>query len=171
MKAWQRLGVLTAVLVVLSACGYKPLYPSAKQNVSNVHVASVTMREVELKPGSRRAAQLLAQSLKRHYYGDSYAPYQLSIRLTERTSELSVSRAATTTRSSVSMSGDMVITRDGEEVHRSGLSVFVPYNVEDSPFGTEAGREQARESAVREIETTIVNRIGIILHKNEREDN
>lgn len=171
MKTWRQLSLLAVVLLVLTACGYQPLYPNARQNVSNVHVASVTMRQVENAPGSRRAAQLLAQNLKRHFYGDSYAPYQLTIRLDERTSELSVSRAATTTRSSVSISGDMVITKNGEEIYRSGLSVYVPYNVEDSPFGTEAGREQARESAVREIETTVLNRIGIMLHKNEREDN
>ena len=57
MRVWRQLGLLTAVLVVLSACGYKPLYPNAKQNVSNVHVASVTMSQIENKPGARRAAQ------------------------------------------------------------------------------------------------------------------
>lgn len=156
------MGLRTTIIgvlgLVLAACsGYSPLYKSLEgQGLADVHVRNIAMQEVKRAAGERRVAQLVTQKLMRRFSGAEHAPYVLDMAIEEVLSTIAVRRDATDQRFSLQLNGRIYLYRGEEKVMDVILSTSAAYNVEDSPYGTEAGRERARQSAASTLSDEVL---------------
>lgn len=153
----------------LTACmGYTPLYAPIKGEVSSVYVDEVRMTEVEHNVGERRVAQIVANQLRQMFHGESSSDYAVDVSIKETKSTLAVRRDATDQRLQIDLRATVKLSKDGDQVFETILNSDAAYNVEDSPFGTDQGREQARESAARELSDSIIRRIALFLSEQDK---
>ncbi len=148
----------------LTACtGYQPLYQQTKA-LPGVVVGSVEMAQIEYNPGERRVAQKVAQQLNRFFKGGSANDLTLNISIHETINELAVRRDATVERSQVNLQASITLLDiEGKSVFNTKLTSTSAYNVEDTPYSTEAGKVFARESAANTLTDKIAERVQYFL--------
>lgn len=156
--------------VVLSGCfGYEPLYSQGGHVVSDVHVGAVTMKGAEILDGERRSAQLVAQRLHRIFVAGETAPYTLEMSLKEEKTTLALERDATEQRLQLNLIADLQLKdKEGVVVFQTDIETSAPYNVEDTPFGTDSGKERARSSAVKAISDEAVHRVSFYFYNRNK---
>lgn len=164
--------IVSLSAMILSGCfGYEPLYSQGGHVVADVRVGDIVMDEIDRGFGERRSAQLVAQRLNRIFVAGEGAPYTLNMSLREEKTTLALERDATEQRLQFDLIADMKL-KDAENnvVFQTSMETSAPYNVEDTPFGTDSGRERARSSAVKVIADEAVHRVSFYfynLHKKE----
>ncbi len=153
-----------AAAVLLTGCGFKPIYGSAGETNIGAELATVEIALIKDRIG---------QQLRNHLL-DSINPggtptnpnYRLVVRLTELKQELAVKKSEISTRANLSFSARFELqglkTQLGTSF--SGVSQIVTsYNILSSDFGTLAAEQDARSRAVRELSADITNRIAAFL--------
>jgi LPS-assembly lipoprotein len=149
-------------LLLLTACGYTPLYapPTGGQGLAPIQVGTVAMARVEIQPGQRLVAQEVAQRLQQafpHTQGTT-----LNVEIAETTTALALERTATVRRAEITLTGTVrLLGATGQEALRVSLSAVAPYNVENNPFSTESGKSFARQIAARNLADSIVRRVAL----------
>lgn len=137
-----------SLCVALAACGYSPVYKTSKEGFSEVYVANVTSYLEKGSVGERRVAQMTAKRLEQMFYGNVNAPYHLYLQVEERRTTLAVLRDATEDRFSLLLRGELELRdHNGKTLLNRVVDARAPYNVEDSPYSTDVGRDRARQSA------------------------
>ncbi|MBI1363800.1 MAG: hypothetical protein GC134_07420 [Proteobacteria bacterium] len=151
---------LCATLLLTACAGYSPLYKSLEgDGLADVYVRHIAMQQVKRAAGERRVAQLMTQRLMRRFSGGPEAPYALEISVEEVLSTIAVRRDATDQRYNLQLNGRVYLFKDGEKVLDEILSTSAAYNVEDSPYSTESGRDRARQSASNTLSDEVLLRV------------
>jgi LPS-assembly lipoprotein len=152
--------LLLAVGLGLAACGYKPIYRALDgQGLADVSIRQVAMTTGQRAAGERRVAQLVNQRLMRRFSGGENARYKMDVSIEEVLSTIAVRRDATDQRYALLLNGRVFLYRGDELVMDVILTTNAPYNVEDSPYGTESGRDRARQSAANTLADEILLRV------------
>lgn len=164
--------VLLASLISLGVTGcfgYNPLYHSIQSTFSDVKVEKVEMDVVEYRSTDRRSAQMLAQRLSQTFTGENTQDYFVSVLLTEEKNTLAVARDASDERLELSIWATVKLkdTQD-QVVFQTRVEASAPYNIEDSPYATESGKERARLSAINVLSDEIVHRLSFYFYNQEK---
>lgn len=163
MNKW----ILSAVLV-LSACGYSPVYEKTAKTFTQVSVGSVQVAQDQKLPGERRVAQLVERRLTQIFTASEASAYTLNVFLDEDRRTLAVLRDATEDRFEVTLRARIHLQNNaGEKVFVKDIVSSAPYNVESSPYGTEAGKDRARQSAAESISAEVIKNVNFYLHSQE----
>jgi len=162
--------ILLAATVSLTGCmGYSSLYKQTSEDIGNVYVGNVSVVSLGIKAGERRVAQLVHQRLRYSFHAAEESQYVLSAKIREDNVTLAVRRDATDQRLQLNLSAEVMLhDAEGKEVFKTTIGASAPYNVEDSPFGTDAGREQARTSAARTLGDEVTYRVIRFLHSSKQ---
>lgn len=158
---------LFGVILLLSACsGYTPLYQITQNATQSVSVGPIKMRDIEINVGQRRVAQIVRQKLLQSF-PHSDGEYSIHLTVEEETSSLAVRRDATESRLRLSLAAFLTLQNTkGDVVFKRDFTVSSAYNVEDSPFGTDAGRDHARLSASAMLVDEVIDIVNLYLHQN-----
>jgi len=156
---------VVAAAFSLTGCGYSPLYKKTAEEIGHVYVGDVSMVSLGVHAGERRVAQLVHKQLRQSFHSSDQNHYVLSANIREDNVTLAVRRDATDQRLQLNLTADVLLRdSEGKEAFKTTLAASAPYNVEDSPFGTDAGREQARTSAARTLGDEVTYRVIRFLH-------
>lgn len=161
----MRRAVVFALPLLLSACGYTPLYaPSegAATAASHAQIGDVSMAHVEYNVGERRVAQTVSQRLQLAFPNQSADMDTVIVRITEDTSTLAVQQTATVQRAQINLKGEVEIQApEGQTLLKATVRTSASYNVESTPYGTEAGKTSARLTAARNLADEITRRLAL----------
>jgi hypothetical protein len=152
----------------LTACSYQPLYSIIKEDMAQVAVGEVKMKIVTHKVGERRASQVVYKKLAQSLNGDG--SYRVNVAITESISTLAVRRDATDQRLELNLTGDVTINDDsGKVLFKTDMTSSVAYNVEDTPFATDAGKERAKTAAAIALSGEIIRTVTLYFRQNSSE--
>lgn len=165
MKFWAIFSVL-----LLAGCGYKPLYGNVNETLNNVYVEKVEVFEFERQAGARRIAQYLQQELSLRFTGKANARYYLSLEVKEDLRDLAVRRDSIVQRQALQLEARALLVDKvtDKTLLRRTIRVSSAFNADLSPLGADAGEDQARRSAARDVETELLNNVGLALHKHRQ---
>lgn len=160
---------LLALLVLLSACGFRPLYgeqPAGEvsADLSNVEIALIEDRSGQIlhnylrdriNPGGRPGA----------------ATHRLDVSLRERFQDLGIRRDETATRVNFRANAVYRLTELGEineVVVEDRTQAITSYNIVESEFGTISARDDARERALRLLADRIAAKVAIYFNRERQ---
>ena len=143
---------LLLCLVLLSACGFRPLYaPAGDAGGPIADLAAVTVERIDDRPGQELRNQLVDLLNP----GRLQAPprYRLEVRLEEELNELAVERSGFATRANLRMEASYALYAAGgtAPLVRNQSRVVSSYNIGDARFSTLTANEAARSRALRQI--------------------
>jgi hypothetical protein len=162
------------LLLALAACsGYSPLYDMQARGEAAVIIGQVAMQNVERNVGERRAAQWVAQRLRRSFPAQQ-GEYRVDVELKEKIVTLAVRRDATVERFRLDLTAYMKIYDQNEgdqEIFYTTLASSSAYNVESTPYSTDVGKVFARQSAAKSLSDEITRQVWLVLrdHRNKTE--
>ena len=158
----QALGsALLAALVLLGACGFRPLYGSKERGAAAAELAAV-----EIKPIADRVGQQLHNLLldRINPRGRPAEPrYILKIRLTQGIERLAVRKTAFSTRANLRLTAifDLEPAAGGDSLV-SGTSLAISsYNILNSEFATLTSEKDARTRATGQLAEDIRTRLAV----------
>lgn len=152
---------LIGVLLVLSSCGFQPLYGGAKnrtvnQELGHIHVATIEDRQGQI------LHNLLLDRL--NATGRPGKPkYTLSVKMQLSKSEIGLKFTEEATRAKLTLSVQYYLTenRTGELMAEGAVRSVNSYNITDSEFARVASEEDATERASREVSDEIRTRLSV----------
>lgn len=151
-----------ASLLLLTACGFSPIYGSHGGNGEPVAKA---LGSVAIENIADRNGQILRNKLIDRMYsqGRRQSPTsRLSISISSAESGLGVNKDATTSRSQMNMTASFVLTdMEGAEIHRGAARAVASYSKLDAQYGTLASQRNAYDRALNEIGEQIVNNLSV----------
>ena len=151
---------LLTALLLLSACGFHPLYGQSR---AAENLAAVSIDNIEGKNGQKLRLQLSDQ-----FYG-AQAPtspqWQVSVKFTTTKQELGIRQDATATRARLILVADFELRRVGEEkpMFKGSERSFVSYNILTDPYATLAAEDNAMDRGLTQVADGITNRIALYL--------
>lgn len=159
--------IILFLCLFLTACGYQPLYTLIDEDISKISVGKVKMRKVVHKVGERRAAQTVYKKLSQAFNGDG--KYKVNVDMLETVSTLAIRRDATDQRSALNLNAylDIIDTTSGNTIFETTLTSSVAYNVEDTPFATDAGKERAKTSAAIALSDEIIRTVSLYFRQKK----
>lgn len=155
---------------MLSACGYSPIYETTSEFVSQVAIEKVEIGQDSKLPGERRVAQLVNRRLSQVFTSSlENSPYRLNLYLNEDRRTLAVLRDATEDRFEVRVSARIELKdSNGKNVYIRELTSSAPYNVESSPYSTDAGKDRARKSAAESLSAEVIQNVNFFIHEQQK---
>lgn len=157
--------LVLAGAALLASCGYSPLYMpagSADAAINRVQIGEVRMSRVEYNVGERRVAQTVSQKLQLSFPNEGATLDTVTVDILEGTNTLAVEQTATVSRAQIDLRGTVIVTSpQGKKVLKAEIVTSSSYNVESSPYGTEAGKTSARLTAARSLADEIARRLAL----------
>jgi LPS-assembly lipoprotein len=154
--------ILLAATLLLSACGFQPLYGRGEGQV-----AAETLRQVRINPIADRSGQILRGLLSDRVQpkGLERARYSLDINLAEGVSEVAVRRDATSSYSRLRLNGGLVLTdlETRQVVLSEPVRSEIGYINQEGGYGTLLAQNKARELAVQDLANSISLRLSAFL--------
>lgn len=155
---------VAAVTLVLAACGFAPIYSGG--GGANIQSG---LASIEIEPISDRVGQRLHNHLLDglNPYGRPRKPlFVLQVRLSEFKQELAVRKTELATRANLGFRAAFsLFHRDdrSSSVFSGSSRVVSSYNILNSDYATLIAERDARERAVRELSTEIINRLAAFI--------
>jgi LPS-assembly lipoprotein len=164
----KKIGLLTLLFMMTSACGYQPLY-GENTNKPSV-LAEFSTIEVRKIPG--KLGQQLAISLqdKLAPYGLADTPkYSLIVNLTSAVTGFGFRQDESITRQNLKMmaSYQLVNLDDKQTVLSGNANANMTYDVVQSDFSNLSAQEDAERRTGEQIINTIVTRLGFFLKTSQ----
>lgn len=152
---------LIMLCVLVSACGFKPLYAGFGQQ-------SEVLDTVWIDRISGLRGQTFRNHLIDRFYHSGYpdaARYNLRIRLESFNRNLDLEKDDTASRAQliIRASYDLIDRRNNKIVHNAVVRSVNSYNILDSQFTTIVTREDAEDRALRDLADKIQTRITLFL--------
>ncbi len=157
----RKIAVLAAIAVLLSACGFAPVYGD-RGGARNV---SAALGKVAISNIPDRDGQFLRNHLIDRMYisgrpSDPNAKLRVSLKMTE--SDLGIQKDATASFRELDLLAEYVLTdKSGKPLLDGKAHSVVGYSKIDAQYGLLAARDNARERALREVGEQIVNRLSL----------
>lgn len=154
-------------LLLVSACGFKPVYTSGT-GAEGVSVSDA-LSYVKIEPIPDRAGVLLTNALIDRFYKNetpANAKFRLVSKVTEkRIVETGIARDATTTREQIRLGiNTKLISNSSSKIlfDRDFVS-YTNYNILSSEYATVVAKEDAMRRAVEQIADDIVTQLSLYL--------
>ncbi|MBO6806559.1 LPS assembly lipoprotein LptE [Thalassospira sp.] len=149
-------------LTTLSACGFRPLYATAGDD----YQTAANMAQVKVALINDRVGQLTRNALLETLTprGQSSNPlYDLSVTLTESTSEQGFTKDNEATIADYQIIATYTVTRRSDtKVLRNGtVRARTSYNIVDSDFASIEAEDAARKDAARNLAQQLANQVAI----------
>ena len=167
----MRLAPLWFVLftLVLSGCGFEPLYVQQKRVVMEPELASI-----KVLPIKEHIGQLLEWSLKNALNPDGRAVtprYALHVNLILRQDFLAIDPEAVSTRGSVTGIAKVTLTSlDGRTTYYKGdVQSVADYNIIPDAYASQVGQSSAQKRIVEDISTEIQTRLALYIRQRTAE--
>lgn len=153
---------LLAVLLLLGACGFRPLHGERTPGEG----ALAEFARIKVTPIADRIGQQLHNYLLTalNPAGRPARPrYVMTTRVKESSQSLAVRKSAFATRANLTVRADynLVDAVNGQQLTSGQSSITVSYNILDSDFATLMVEKDARSRAVRELSEDIRVRLGV----------
>jgi len=151
---------LLACLLLLTACGFRPLYGEMR---SEQNLATVA---IENMPG--RSGQQLRLLLEDRFYA-AVAPaapqWKLTVTTTNAREDLGIRRDDVATRARLTVTASFTLTRAGETapVFTGSERSFVSFNIFTDPNATSAAEANALDRGLTQLADLITNRVALYL--------
>ena len=149
-------------LATLSACGFRPLYATAGDDYQTAaNMAQVKVELIDDRVGQLTRNALLETLTPR---GQSSNPlYDLSVTLTESTSEQGFTKDNEATIADYQIIATYTVTRRSDtKVLRNGtVRARTSYNIVDSDFASIEAEDAARKDAARNLAQQLANQVAI----------
>jgi LPS-assembly lipoprotein len=149
------LNLLIPALLVLSACGFTPVY-SDTTGVQN------SLEQIHINTIPNRDGQFLRNRLLDRFY-QSYSsgknkPYVLEVTdLTIRKTDLDITKGADATRAQLRVRAQVALieTKTKNTLISRNITSITSYNILDSQFTTRVSEQTARENALKDMANQI----------------
>jgi LPS-assembly lipoprotein len=163
-----RLFSLLACLVLLTSCGFSPMYASS--SFGGGSEISDQLAQVQIENIPDREGQLLRNELIDRFYRDgrpSNPRYSLKVMpIEEYKRELDVTIGSDTTRAQLRMQTDMILTdlETGDVVLKDGLTTYASYNVLGDQYATSVSEDNTRDNSIRDLARQIEQKTALYLN-------
>jgi LPS-assembly lipoprotein len=153
-----RLAAAAAVLLALSACGFKPLYG---EDPGNSNWASTDyLAQVRILPLEDRTGQIMHNLLRDRLNpkGQPGDPgYYLLVFIQERTEDMAIQRDETASRANLRVTSEFrLLNQDRTQVLFESQAVsYNSYNVLDAELATDTAEQAALKDSLREVADSI----------------
>lgn len=150
-----------ALLLVLTACGFEPLYGGGDGTV-----VREDLTQVEILPIDDRSGQILRNELKNMMHprgGAAERPYQLEVKVTQNKQDLLVSKSGFSTRANMVASTAYTLREvaTGRVLLNDSAILTASYNVSSSDFATLSAERDARDRVLRDLARTVASRVAV----------
>ena len=153
-------------LVFLAGCaGYQPINKNFDEyTTKEFYVDSVEVVSPERRIGSRLNAQYLKQLLTRRFTGGQNASFNLNMQVNETQRNISYRIDATAERALVTLDSTAIV-RDqaGKILATIETRTDAAYEIQTSPFATQANYDQARRSAIEDLQRDLQRQLNLFL--------
>jgi LPS-assembly lipoprotein len=156
---------LVTGLLVLSACGFEPLYRTADRGAETEQL----LNRIEVPPIADRLGQLVRTVLNDRLKPRA-APqplYAVVVTLTESTQGLAVRRDASATRANLIVNATFTLSdiSGGENLLSGKIRSVNGYDILTSDFATLAAEKDARRRGARDVADAIFDRLAIYMSR------
>ena len=155
--------------MLLSACGFQPLYGEKTQGVSTDELLEL----VAVPPIADRLGQLVRIELTNRLTPTRPAPtpaYRLMVELNESKASLAVRKDSAATRANLIITASYELTSlaDGRALNSGSVRSVNSYDIVTSDFATLSAEQDARRRGAIDVADGIVDRLAIFLSDAER---
>lgn len=162
--------LLTAAAVLMSGCGFHPMYGDYSASSQGTGVSSA-LSQVSIEIIPDRDGQILRNSLIDRFYQNGYPSNPTATlkieKLNEIRNELDMTKSSEATRAQLRLSTRMtLIDSSGKMVLDRKVQTITSYNVLGSEFATRVTEESARQSALNDLARQI--ELNLSLYYNAR---
>lgn len=162
MRFQQILG-LCAVIGLLSACGFHPIYGGHGEDSDNNVAAHLNDIAIDNIPD--RNGQILRNFLIDRMYGKNRPAqphYHLAVKIQLSEENLGIQANATATRELLNTTADYSLTdAAGNQILKGAAHSVASFDRLDQIYGTVAARQDAYARTLHEVSEQIVNRISL----------
>lgn len=147
--------VILSCLLVLSACGFRPLY--GNHSLSTTEAVREGLNAIDIMNIPDQAGQYLRNALMDRFYSQgrpgANARYKLDISpISESRTDLDVTKTSDTTRAQLRLATSLVLKdAEGTVLLERDLMAITSYNVLQSQFTTRVAEETARRNALDDL--------------------
>lgn len=152
-----------AVLALLSACGFQPLYGDRTTN-SQTTPTDDPLKDVRIVLIEDREGQILRNFLIDRFQPTGSNLYTLQTKLNIDEQDLGIASDSTTTRSRVVVTARFTLSY-GERTHEFASRSAGSFSTVQSDYGTLVARQDATRRSLREIADEAKIRIGAFLRR------
>ena len=160
----KRAAILVAILPLLAGCGFRPLYgdPGLEPQLSAIYVEPVPDNEGYALRNT--LIDLLGSDGR-----EAGKRYHLRLLLKSTNQGVALQNDATITRYNDTLDVTWVLTGgDGKAIASGTQSSLSSYNVADSPYATQAAREDSDRRAAQDIAERIRIDLAAWFHRRDR---
>ena len=155
--------------LVLSACGFEPLYGDREQTAA----AEDQLELVTVPPIADHVGQLVRIELTNRLTPTQPAPtalYTLPVTLTESRASLAVRKDASATRANLTINATFELYRisDGFRLTSGNIRSVNSYDVVDSDYATLVAESDTRRRGAKDIADGIIDRLAIFLSRTQQ---
>ena len=148
-------------LVLLQACGFRPLYGDGSPGSATPEFALIQVLPIPDRIGQQLRNHLLtALNPKKRSVRSKFI---LKTKVNEAFASLAVKKSAFATRANLTLSANFNLSDSGsgKNLFSSTRSITVSYNILESEFAALMAEKNARQRAVRELSEDIRTQLGV----------
>lgn len=165
MAFFSKLGVMFLAASLAACAGYAPINQNFDDfTTAEIYIQNVEVQSPERRIGSRLNAQYMKQLLTRRFTGDENAPLRVIMRLSEAEQSISFRFDATAERALLTLdSVAYVQNKEGQILATIETRTDAAYEIQASPFATAANYDQARQSALENLQRDLQRQLNLFL--------
>ena len=159
------LGAGLGIAALLSGCGYQPLYGTGGYGTGvSGELAAVSVDVIADRRGQILRRLLIERINPRGRPADP--TWRLETQLSEVIDDIGITETDVATRANIAMTARyrLVDLGDGGVALSDRTSTVTSFNILNDEYATEVSRDQARETALRQIAEDITLRLAVFLH-------
>ena len=155
------LGLAVSAVLLLSACGFRPLYATG-----GVADASEELSRVEIGVIPDRSGQILRNYLIQGINSDGRPTdpaYRLNVDLRERQEDLGIDKTDTAQRANLIITARFSLrtAADDQEVLNRRVGIITSYNIVLDEYATLSAQNAARDRALRQLGSDIRTQLAL----------
>ncbi len=164
MRNWI---ILQLLVLILSSCGYKPLYKLNKKLLEHRINIVVLTQQNTIDESLERDKQILEGFLKAklNVPGAKPSSLKLTLEVTRSIYGMGIQKDLTTTRNAINYNVSFRFYDKFGEINRGDISKSSSFNIGKSPYASIS----ARESSARNVLKLIANEISLIISSAPRD--
>jgi len=162
----RKIFLILTSLVVLSSCGFRPLYG----NTNTLAGSTTSLDQIMLEDMPGATGLNMKNALIDRFYHHGYPEnplYALRVNLQESGRSIVIEKNDTTTRTQLVMSAtyDLIDRRTRKSVDHGTIRAVSSFNNLPSQYTTIATQSDAREMTIRELADKLTLRMGVVLEQ------
>lgn len=160
-----RRALLLLLGIVLTGCGFRPLYAPRGPQDWDRDLAAIRVAPIRDRPG-----QILELALRENLNpGGQSVPalWQLQTQLNVSRSDLGIQRNATATSSEITVSANyaLVDTKSGKQVYANSSRAISDFNQLTDAYATQVAAEDARDRALQQVAEEMTMRMAVFVRQ------